>query len=46
MYNSSVVIPAVLFLLVFLLLRFYYPLSKKRIDELQIEREMVLGGQS
>ena len=46
MYNSSVMIPAVLFLLVFLLLRFYYPLSKKRIDELQIEKEKVLGGQN
>ena len=44
MYNSSVMIPAVLFLLVFLLLRFYYPLSKKRIDELQIEKEKILGG--
>ena len=44
MYNSSVMIPAVLFLFVFLLLRFYYPLSKKRIDELQIEKEKVLGG--
>ena len=44
MYNYSVMIPAVLFLLVFLLLRFYYPLSKKRIDELQIEKEKILGG--
>ena len=44
MYNSSVMIPAVLFLLVFLLLRFVYPLSKQRIDELQIEKEKVLGG--
>lgn len=44
MYNSSVMIPAVLFLLVFLLLRFYYPLSKKRIEELQVEKERVLGG--
>ena len=45
MYNSSVMIPAVLFALVFVLLRFYYPLSKKRVEELQIEKERVLGGQ-
>ena len=31
MYNFSVMIPAVLFLLVFLILRFVYPLSKKRV---------------
>ena len=43
MYNSSVMIPAVLFLLVFLLLRFVYPLSKQKIDELQLEKEKVLG---
>ena len=46
MYNSSVMIPAVLFLLEFVLLRFYCPLSKKRIEELQIEKEKVLGGQN
>lgn len=45
MYNSSVMIPAVLFPLVFLLPRFCCPLSKKRIEELQIEKEKVLGGQ-
>ena len=39
MYNSSVMIPAVLFLLVFLILRFWYPLSKKRVEELQVEKE-------
>lgn len=44
MYNSSALIPAVLFLLVFLLLRFVYPLSKQKIDELQVEKEKVLGG--
>jgi GPH family glycoside/pentoside/hexuronide:cation symporter len=44
MYNSSVMIPAVLFLLVFILLRFVYPLSKQKIDELQVEKEQVLGG--
>ena len=39
MYNSSVMIPAVLFLLVFLILRFWYPLSKKRVEVLQVEKE-------
>ena len=43
MYNSSVMIPAVLFLLVFLLLRFVYPLSKQKIDELQVEKEKLLS---
>ena len=43
MYNSSVMIPAVLFLLVFLLLRFVYPLSRQKIEELQLEKEKVLG---
>ena len=32
-------IPAMLFLLVFLILRFVYPLSKSRIDKLQVEKE-------
>ena len=45
MYNYSVMIPAVLFLLVFLILRFIYPLSKKRIDDLQIEKEAFLREQ-
>ena len=44
MYNSSVMIPAVLFLLVFVILRFFYPLSRQRIAELQVEKEKVLGG--
>ena len=43
MYNSSVMIPAVLFLLVFLILRFWYPLSKKRVEELQLEKEKAFG---
>ena len=43
MYNSSVMIPAALFLLVFLLLRFVYPLGKKEIDELQAEKEKIFG---
>ena len=42
MYNYSVMIPAVLFLLVFLLLWFVYPLNKKRIEELQVEKEKLL----
>ena len=42
MYNSSVMIPAVLFLSVFLLLRFMYPLGKKEIDALQVEKEKLL----
>ena len=42
MYNSSALIPAVLFLLVFLLLRFFYPLSKKKVDELQVEKAKLL----
>ena len=46
MYNFSVMIPAVLFLLVYLVLRFMYPLSKKRIDELQVQKEAMLRSQS
>ncbi len=45
MYNYSVMIPAVLFLLVFLILRFVYPLSKQRIDALQVEKEAFLREQ-
>ena len=43
MYNYSVMIPAVLFLLVFLLLWFVYPLSKKKVEELQVEKAKLLG---
>ncbi len=43
MYNYSVMIPAVLFLLVFILLKFVYPLDKKRIDKLQEEKEASLA---
>ena len=46
MYNYSVMIPAVLFLLVFIILRFVYPLSKSRIDKLQIEKEEYFKEQS
>ena len=46
MYNYSVMIPAALFLLVFLILRFVYPLSKKRVEELQVEKEAYLKEQA
>ena len=42
MYADSVLIPAVLYLLVFALLRFVYPLSKQRIADLQIKKEETL----
>ena len=42
MYNSSVMIPAILFLLVFLILRFAYPLDKKAIEELQVKKAEIL----
>ena len=42
MYNSSVMIPAVLFLLVFLILRFAYPLNKKAVEDLQVKKASVL----
>ena len=38
MYNYSGMIPAVLFLLVFLILRFAYPLNKKAVEELQVKK--------
>ena len=46
MYNFSVMIPAVLFLLVFIILRFVYPLSKKRVAELQQQKEALLRDQA
>lgn len=46
MYNYSVMIPAALFLLVFIILRFIYPLSKKRVDALQGEKEEYLREQN
>ncbi len=46
MYNFSVMIPAVLFLLVYVTLRFLNPLSKKRIEELQLQKEEMLRAQS
>ncbi len=38
MYADSVLIPAVLYILVFILLRFVDPLGKKQVDELQEEK--------
>ena len=46
MYDSSALIPAVLFLLVFIILRFVYPLSKKKVEELQVEKEKMLAKQA
>lgn len=42
MYADSVLIPAVLYLLIFVILRFVYPLGKKKIDELQAKKEEML----
>ncbi|MBQ9458839.1 MAG: MFS transporter [Oscillospiraceae bacterium] len=46
MYHFSVIIPAALFLAVFLILQFMYPLNKKRTEELQIQKEKLLGKQA
>ena len=46
MYADSVLIPAVLFLLVFAILRWLYPLGKQRIAELQVEKEAALRRQA
>ena len=46
MYNYSVMIPAVLFLLVFLILRFVYPLSRQRVEELQRQKEQMYQAQA
>ena len=46
MYNYSVMIPAVLFLLVFLILRFVYPLSRQRVEELQQQKEQMFRDQA
>ena len=42
MYNYSVMIPAVLFLIVFVILRFFNPLSRKKVEELQIRKQEIL----
>ena len=46
MYNFSVMIPAVLFLLVFVILRFVYPLSRSRVAELQVQKEQLMSAES
>lgn len=42
MFADSLLIPAVLFLLVFAILRFVYPLSRERIEALQLQKEETL----
>ena len=42
MYDLSVLIPAVMFLLMFFALWFFYPLNKRRLAELQKEKEEIL----
>ena len=46
MYNFSVMIPAALFLLVFIFLRFVYPLSKQKVEQLQLAKEKLLQAQT
>ena len=43
MYYQSIIIPAALSLIMFLLLMFVYPLSKKRVMELQEEKAQLLN---
>ena len=43
MFTDSVLIPAVLYLLIFVILRFVYPLSKKKIEDMRAEKEKVLS---
>ena len=42
MYDLATIIPAVMFGLMALILFVYYPLSRKRVAELQIEKEAKL----
>ncbi len=42
MYADSVLVPAVLFFLVFVILRFVYPLSKEKTAELQMKKNEIL----
>ncbi|MBR1581514.1 MAG: MFS transporter [Bacilli bacterium] len=44
MYYQSIIIPAALSLLMFLILMFLYPLSKRRVEELQVQKEALLSG--
>ena len=43
MYGLAVLIPAILFLLMFSVLWFWYPLNKKRMADLQMEKEKRLS---
>ncbi len=43
MYAYSVLVPAVLYILIFVILRYAYPLGKKEIDKLQLDKEELLG---
>ncbi|MBR3437054.1 MAG: MFS transporter [Lachnospiraceae bacterium] len=43
MYGQSVLIPAILYLLVFVILLFVYPLGKKQIEELKVRKEEMLA---
>ena len=42
MYAYSVLVPAVLYVLIFFILRWMYPLGKKEIDVLRVKKEEVL----
>ena len=39
MYDLATLIPAILFGLMALMLFVYYPLSRRRVEELQVEKE-------
>ena len=43
MYAQSTLIPAILYILVFVILLFVYPLGKKQIEELKVKKEEMLA---
>ena len=43
MYNSSVLIPGIMFLVGFVLLWFFYPLGKKQVEQLQTDKEKLIS---
>ena len=43
MYGQSTLIPAILYILVFIILLFVYPLGKKQIEELKVKKEEMLA---
>ena len=43
MYSQSTLIPAILYILVFIILLFIYPLGKKQIEELKVKKEEMLA---